>query len=316
MLKFKYVSFVGIAGMLALTGCSAEVGGDASEEVSRTEQQKLITDPTGTIQIAINTCSAVSFSGGVHSVSCPAPSGFVLIGGGGQVVGQPEPGALLQASYPVGQSWLVRAKDHVHPSGYQLQAAAIGLKLSGVSQSDLQAMVSVTTDAGTPAGHLNFAQASPPSGNIVLGGGAQATSAGGQQLLFGSAPVLNSQSQVIGWSAASKDHVVSDIGNARSYVISIPACPAGFGGHCLLSYATHPNSTTGTGYRPVTTPGTLVLSGAGAWANHTGAGRLLTAIMPIDQGFGNNNQVFANSKDHEVLDSGSTTADYVYLVRF
>jgi hypothetical protein len=141
-----------IAILTCVAGCGAFREADEPDDVVESQTQ-LISDPTGLITVSITQCAAVSApNGGVLAVGCPVDPKFVLVGGGGQVVGEPEPGALLQMSRPNRSSWVVQAKDHVHPGPFQLQAAAIGLQLTGVSQADLASMVTVTrVNSGTPA---------------------------------------------------------------------------------------------------------------------------------------------------------------------
>jgi vibriolysin len=311
-----------VSGLISAgTGCAVEAGTadvtqDRTESVASAHSE-LLTDPTGTIQVVIRQCAIQSFSGGLHSTSCTVPSDFVMIGGGGQVVGQPVPGALLQASEPAGSSvWYIQAKDHVVGSSYQLQAAVVGLKLAGVSQSALQSLVTITQTVATPAGHSTTAFAFPPAGHVVLGGGALATSPGGQQLLSGTAPYPTSTGSVpSAWVASAKDHVVSDIGNVKAFVISIPACPPGFGA-CLTSKVVRATSPSGGGYRSITMSSTSLVTGFGATADYgAGAGRLLTAIWPTDLAFGNESTLFVNSKDHQIASPGTTTGFQITLSR-
>jgi hypothetical protein len=298
--------------LMCVAGCGAINEAENEPEKLGESQSLLLTDPTGLITVSINQCGPAGFPGGIGIVSCPVTPGYVLIGGGGGVVGEPVPGALLQASKPLGQAWYVQAKDHVHPSAYQLQAESIGLKLQGISQSALQAMVNVTvTNFGTPS-HKPQSFLNITNTNLVLlSGGAAVHNLSGQQLLVASQPGFNTDGSTNGWFAISKDHEIPFLDTVDLYTITMPRCPPGFVGQCLNTRVNEFDSTDGTGYRPATGTATGPVSAVGAGAIYTSPGRLLTA-MAIGTS-GNQSTIQVDSKDHDLFDDGFTRGFYVSL---
>jgi len=302
----------GIVSTLGSVGCTFETaGGDGPVAEA---QSQLLTDPSGTITIQIKKCPAVAFAGGTAQLTCGVDPGFVIAGGGAEILGTPQPGALLTASYPNGNfAWTVRAKDHVHPSSFTLQATAIGLKLSGVSAATLSSLMFISTQTAPQPGHLtNAFNLNLPPGFVAIGGGASITSPGGNQLLFTSEP-FGSPSGLFGWRAGSKDHVISDVGSAVAYLITIPECPVGFVGGCLaVSVLATPDTAVGAGYQSISRTQVGLVSSVGGRSGFNGAGRLLTALAPTDLGNGSSS-VFVRSKDHEVVDTGFLEAEQVTL---
>jgi hypothetical protein len=310
VLGYAAIAVCTAGAILNNSGCTA-TDGDTEENLAT--QSQLVTDPTGKITISITQCAATGLAPGEQSTTCPVASGFVLIGGGGQVLGRPSPGDLLQRTEPSGQGWFVLARDLVHESSYQLRAAAIGLQLDGVSQSALASMVAITSAVG-PTGHSSTATAASPNSDfIVIGGGARAVANANQHSLVASMPLTDSTGKVVSWAATSKDHVNSDPGFITSFAISIPRCPAGFTGGCLATNVASASSGRGTGYQDATVTTTGAVSGVGAQAIFSNAGRLLTTIWPTDTGIANQTSLLAVSKDHIVADSGSSVAYQVLL---
>ncbi len=310
----------GIAAAIVI--CVAGCGAENEADVLVGTQSRLMTDDSGLVTVAITQCAPVSFPGGFGSTSCPVAPGFVLVGGGARVVGEPEPGALLQASRPNGQSWFAQAKDHVHPCAFQLQAASIGLKLQGISQSALQAMVTVTVkNSGTPSHHPSVLLDPPVLDNRVvttLGGGASVHDLGGQQLLTQSV-LNNGNGSIQSWTAASKDHEIAYLDTVDGYIITMPTCPVGLAhGACLSTFSELASSSPFRGgYNPVTLTtnhtdtGLAPFVGVGGQAAYNvggSAGRLLTAIWPTDVGDGINNTLLVDSKDHDLPEQQASIA--------
>jgi hypothetical protein len=316
----------GIAA-LALIGV-ASCGANGEPEAVVGVQRRLLSDDSGYITISIKQCPPVSFpNGGVGTVSCPVDDGFVLVGGGGRVVGEPVPGALLQASKPNGQSWFVQARDHVHPSAYQLQAASIGLMLQNIPYDSLRYLVDVETfNSGTPS-HAprtyNYEAMVPdgtgltrPSPWIVLGGGASVHNLGGKQFLTESVPLLEYSIYASGWGCSSKDHEISYLDTVDCYIIRMQQCPYG-AGTCLWSKTGAPtdfvSAAQGTGYRPASTTARGAITAIGAATYYNGAGRMLTAIWPGETGLANQSSLMVDSKDHDIPDSSVTFGGAVTL---
>jgi len=319
MFYSKFVTLIGMVGIRGAAGCGAESGVGSDESVAA-ESMQLLSD--GIFEVVVKNCAAVSFSSGINSTACRVPTGYVLIGGGGQVLtGPTEAGAYLQASMPSGDNWIVKARDHSkYRSNYRIQASVIGLKVVGVSEATLRQKIKVTTSTSSPPERYNFADAYPPAGYVALGGGAEAISAGGHELLVASKPSPSGG----GWRAVAKEHIISDPGTAKAYVISMQSfntdivLPQGPFLHVGTSISKI-TSTSSAGYQSISlrTTGT-VPCGAGASADFRGGGgRLLTAMMPTDLNFGNKNfEVFAASKNIESSGVGTTTAYGVSIFNY
>jgi hypothetical protein len=303
--------------VMSLAGCAVAPMESSDQESVEETENFLISDPSGTITISITQCAAVNVTRGTGFTSCGVASGFALVGGGATIQGSNHPGALLVESRPVkdAQTWFVTAKDHVTATSYKIQAAAIGLKLSGVSADALRGMIQMRELVGTP-GHSSVLVARPADlSDIVLGGGAQAEGAAGKQLLVASRPTYSGPNQpALGWQGISKDHVSPDIGHVRAWVISMPACPPGYTGGCLKTTVVEGFSGTGTGYQTISFDAFGAVTGVGAATGLAGSGRLLTDIWPSDVG-GVSVNLFASSKDHTNAQSGGTSANMIVLSR-
>jgi len=102
---------------------------------------------------------------GQHNVTTVSvDTDYVLVGGGAEIYGAGNPGALLTASNPDLNltTWHASSKDHVNPYPHSLRAYAIGLRLDGVSSTDLRNYMVLVTQTSTPAHHPNAIAALPP----------------------------------------------------------------------------------------------------------------------------------------------------------
>jgi hypothetical protein len=146
------------------------------------------------------------------SASVSVPSGYVMTGGGAQVNWTGN-GNLLTASFPSSRStWEARSKDHVHPDPASITAYVIGIKARNGASGPRMIMVSGNT--GTAA---------HPSGSVsvgfpfkVSGGGAIDRWTGAGNLLTAIYPSGANQ-----WSAAGKDHEISDPASLTIYAIGL-----------------------------------------------------------------------------------------------
>lgn len=252
-----------------------------------------------------------SWYGEVIQSTCAVDTDFVLVGGGAWAdYPTGGAGALLTASYPDSSltKWTAASKDHDIICPHTLHVYAIGLRLAGVDRTTLaNAMVVQTVTSGTS--EYPTASVSLPQGYQIIGGGACANySAGGYgSLLTGSYPSgLNS------WVASSKDHMHVCSASITSYAIGITTGQiSGFGSlavNIASSSVSSPAYQTPDAHQIITNGYVLSCLGGKATYNY-GHGRMLFRIFP-DNGEGAN----AYSKDHEVPDSGVTTA-YSIMIR-
>jgi len=265
------------------------------------------TDSTGTIITRVYQCKFVG-PAELNTAECPVEAGFVLVGGGGEIEGDtPLPGALLTASFPenaindgnhVGTTWLARSKDHLVAFSHRLRAYAIGLQLQGVSAASLNSQIFYRVVESAGSSHAPTATAvDTRSGDIIIGGGAEAVYHSAGQLLTGSF------STGTGWTASSKDHGISDLGQVEAFVLGLPPCPTGYTRGCLHATSVANGAMVGPGYA---THLLFLSSGIGtsigAQTTFNGFGRMVSSLFPIVSA--SQNGVTLISKDHQVEDTG------------
>jgi hypothetical protein len=246
------------------------------------------------------------------------PGDFIVIGGGG--VGTRVPNGALLTTMKRGASvrqWAVSTEDTPEfPESHNDQTVVIGMKIEGLPHTELAKVVTETTGfSGLPTNHPR-AEVVPPQGHVVLGGGARSAAAAFPvlgQLLTMSAPIPTVQGfcwqgscgedrGVLGWHAASKDHITTAAGTVDAFVVSMPdriQVPVGSGSwYRVEQYAR--GVTSSVAAHPIIVvagiSGQFALTGVGARANFAPgqAGSLLWQVLPRPDLAG----VQASSKDH------------------
>src|SRR5262245_35632418 len=93
--------------VVGLVGCGpASSGDELSEPVAEVASALDFQDASGLVRIRVTTCAPVTShveptSGrNVAESICPVDAGFVMVGGGAEIVGEGQPGALIKASKP------------------------------------------------------------------------------------------------------------------------------------------------------------------------------------------------------------------------
>jgi Zn-dependent metalloprotease len=258
------------------------------------------TDASGKVTIAVFERYSDTALAHNTNFAVTVPSDWVVVGGGGEGTNVPQ-GNLLTASYPDSglTAWLVSTKDHIASNPVRVRAWAIGLKVAGLSASQLRSYLTVNTATSSYAAHPDVT-ASLAVGQVLLGGGFRVNWSGYGNLGTASAPV---NSSAYGWRVRSKDHVYSSPATATAYVIGMPSSIAGIGSFAstintaLSAVAGHPSTTAtlSSGY---------ALSGCGAFVNWSGAGNLLWKIKPMNAG-GGQSACNVASKDHEIVSAAS-----------
>jgi hypothetical protein len=117
------------------------------------------------------------------------------------------------------------------------------------------------------------------------------------------------------WFAMSKDHMVSDVATVTACAVSLPAgrlCPFG---NCVgtveraWDWSGPANVSTGYARQSQALRAGFALTGIGAWAGYSGAGRMLTAMIPFADFPGHSVPgATVYNKDHEIASSGSVYA--------
>jgi hypothetical protein len=298
-----------IAGCWLSAGCGVDV--DLSESTVDQSISGDFVDSSGTVTVRIKECPPTGF--GEHlTATCTVDSNFVLIGGGADVVGEGNPGALLTASYPDSSltTWIASSKDHGLVFYHQLRTYAIGLQLAGVSATTLRNYMYFTSGSSPFASERPSSTAQLPPGYKLLGGGAIANYTGPGLLLTSSRP------DGFQWVAEAKDHKYGESGTVTTYAIGITSGTIpGFGSLDTLSTSAPTWAPTGYGTASIATPSGWVLASVGANAQYNGAGRLLTDMIPfVDAPSNSSMGAMIRSKDHILADSGYTTA-YLIAIR-
>ncbi|WP_282080175.1 hypothetical protein [Aquimarina algiphila] len=148
------------------------------------------------------------------STSVSVPSGYTLISGGAKD-NWTGFGNLLTDSYPSGNSWIARGKDHINGSPSTVTAYAIGIK------NVIPNFGSLSFTSGSACNNISSgvggASVSLPSGNgfVISGSGANSSYNGFGRML------TDITVSSTGVSSKSKDHLRADSGRSCSYYIAV-----------------------------------------------------------------------------------------------
>lgn len=235
-------------------------------------------------------------------VHCDVDADEVLVGGGAWADYGSGQGALLTASYPENndlETWIAKSKDHQRYNPHTLHAYAIGMKLTGVSRSNLLPHMTLKVDtSGAAMGHPSNTISLPP-GYQVIGGGARVNWSGYGNLLTESYPYNNTT-----WRVKSKDHGTGSPATITAFIIGITSNNIpGFGSlqTQVRNSSVYTNHAVGTATKnPTSGWATSCAAGRADWTGH---GRMLFKMMPTTD-----DSIIVSSKDHIVGSSGTTWA--------
>jgi hypothetical protein len=144
-------------------------------------------------------------------VTASIPEDFILLGGGFNVLWRGE-GNLATASFPTASgAWTVRSKDHELADPSSLRAYAIGIRRQ-LPVGIIKQIVECTSSS--LVAHPR-STAVLPNGFVITGGGAEVHWKGTGNLLWHLEP------HVGGFTAASKDHRISDPSSITTYTLGI-----------------------------------------------------------------------------------------------
>jgi Subtilase family/Peptidase inhibitor I9 len=260
-----------------------------------TQQVFQQSDVSGKVTIAVFERCSSTLSQHNTDFAVQVPSGYVVIGGGGEGKGAAG-GNLLTASYPNAglTEWRVSTKDHQIPDPVSVRAWAIGLKINGLTPAQLISHLTVATAASSNAAHPDVT-ANLPAGYVLLGGGFKVNWSGMGNLGTASAP-----SGAYGWRVRSKDHNLASPATAQAFAIGLRETIPGIGSF-LATVNTATSSQAAHPAGSVTLANGYALSGCGAYVNWSGNGNLLWKIKPWTPTAGKA-ACEASSKDHVVSD--------------
>ncbi len=168
--------------------------------------------PQEQLKNSLRIFSKTSSVTGHPSASASVSTGFKLVSGGAKVNWSGN-GNLLTASYPSGNSWIVKSKDHGVPSAASITSYAIGIKHNIPNFGSLSVLTN--SDCSNVSGGFARKEIRTPAGYVTVSGGAKSTFNGWGRLL----------TQIVaakpGTSVRSKDHGVRDGGRLCSYNIAV-----------------------------------------------------------------------------------------------
>ncbi|GAA4276839.1 hypothetical protein [Aquimarina mytili] len=160
------------------------------------------------LQLFSNTSAVASHP----STSASVPFGFKLISGGAKV-NWSGAGNLLTASYPSGNSWVAKGKDHVAPSAASITSYAIGIKNNIPNFGSLNVLMGDNCEDAS-GGFAESLIRTPP-GYATVSGGAKSTFNSWGRLL------TSITVDRPGAHTRSKDHGYGDSGTVCSYYIAV-----------------------------------------------------------------------------------------------
>lgn len=313
---------------LAAAACDQvpDASDDVTERTSALFSRFTYTDLSGNLQFSIKTCTATPLGSGLRCAYCPVDAGYVLIGGGAQIVGSPA-SARLKASRPdnegtaTGQGctgdssgssttdiWLARSYS-VSPTQHQLQAYSVGMKVTGMTEAELHGYVGFNENTTGFVAQPSMTLDAPP-GQMLVSGGAELLgpdASGPSGYLTELRPVDPLLTNSSGDSfRASGLFTGGTTGSLKALVIGISySLPIPSGGMLRRNWKVG-TSSTGTGYRNVTvsSPYPYVFASGGSSRSGGSTRYLSDLILPAAAGQG----FTATTNDETAGASGATTA--------
>jgi vibriolysin len=213
--------------------------------------------------------------------SVTVPDDYVVVGGGAYNY-QGEPGSFLTASYPSSDltTWNIVSKGRPGVSTYYLACYAIGLKIGGLTSTQLRNYISLTTATSGVASQPTISASLAGSGYTLIGGGAKVNWSGAGNFLTDSHPDVTNNA----WAVASKDHITSSPASITSYAIGIMQNIPNFGsldiGTDLATLTPNCMSSLNQGSIAVTIPQGWVLTSPGGTAKWNQYGRMIIGMYP------------------------------------
>jgi hypothetical protein len=255
----------------------------------------------GALTVRIKACPRSGSVTGYQRTRCSAEPDFVVVGGGGNVVGSPSPGALMTGSYysaSGGDAWVAEFKTHHSSNSYQMQAYMIGLKVAGLTAAQLKSYLKIVETKSARSTNPSV-QAALPAGYKLIGGGGYLALYGAGMLLTKSQPASNA------WAVAGKAHIDAGDGYAIAQAIGIPDCIGNTCFNIALNSVQSASVSTGYATAAMASNSGRVLSSIGGWATDDGVGRFLTHMVPFDNGATSGALgVYARSKDRSLVSAG------------
>jgi len=325
--------------VLIVAACS-EVP-DASDEVTERTGALITsysyTDVSGKLQFSVRSCTATPAATGLRCAYCPVEPGYILIGGGAQILGSPS-SARLKTSRPdsygpeiqqactgdapaPGASddiWLVRSYS-AGSITHQVQAYVVGLKIAGMSETELRPYIGAPNENTTGSLAQPTIDLDAPSGKALIGGGAEllGPDAGGP---YGYLTKLHPVDPTLANSNAFRATAIFDGGKQgylKVFAIGIDrTVPIPDGSRLIAGGWRSVTSSTGTGYRTATVtapfPYAFASPGASRLVMPPQTRYLSDIILPMANGQG----LTASTNDEAASGTGATIAYASVLAAF
>lgn len=334
----KFASFVVISGasLGSSAGCGAEFDGTNQPPGGATDSDGVESNtsalavtcgagPTGSrcveyvsesgiLTVRIKTCPRPPVASGLQFLQCPGEPDFVVVGGGGNVVGTPSPGALMTGSYlvPGGDAWEADFKTHHSSGSYQAQAYSISLKVKNWSAATLKSNLKYVTVSSSYAARP-YIDAQLPPNYVLVGGGGWVQGVGPGILLMEMEPWFEGVSKTWRWRVGGSYHLDYDIGYATATIVGLRSCVSPYCFSSTVDSIQSPTVSTGYATASLGINPQRVLSAIGGVSVQDGLGRFLTHLIPYETGSIGAPGAFVRTKDRSVTSRGSVWADAVSL---
>jgi hypothetical protein len=192
-----------------------------------------MTDASGNIQVAIFKATINRIGNAGHfkaEVKIPDET-FVAISGGFE--GSDYPGQYLVSSMPDLnysnskehlQTWKMMVKDHSWVDNSPIEAYAVGLRINGISATELKNKILVTEESASKQEEPYATRTlSKVTSNLVIGGGMEVRNYTDNVRWFGQLAVSNAPTaNGTGWRGASKQHEYHDQRALKTFLLELP----------------------------------------------------------------------------------------------
>lgn len=149
------------------------------------------------------------------------PTGYIMVGGGARI-NWTGAGNLLVHSYPEGNSWKVKGKDHIDSSPASIDAFVIGIRNNEYIPGFGYLESTLTTSSSYISTGSNTVSTSIPSGFVISCPGGRATFNSAGRLIMGMNMDINSP---FNCNATTKDLNIADGGYTYAYAVGLRKRP-------------------------------------------------------------------------------------------
>jgi hypothetical protein len=314
-----------LGGLAANMGCGGADVGEVDDAVAGAlvVGDKFFTDGSGDMTILVRTCDYPANTAASLCQYCAVDPGWVMIGGGAEIQGQPQArlrGSLPYPNYvttivsstdardtnctgnvptgvtrPVYSAWMGRSEGEPH----KLRVYVIGLKVAGMSEAEISAARNISDV--TASDLLQPAIEAPGGVAPIVSGGADEVGSK-NCFLTESRPNATNNS----WQGAA---TCSAVGSLKVYRITFPQCLAAPGWDYCATFrfgSANGGFTTGFGTASLTTSYPwITMSVGGRGRVNASASRYLADLYPV---VGGSQGASVTSKDQGAAVNGITTA--------